>query len=110
MVEEVHSEFDIEQRYYEVAKQANKFPVLKALLLHYQPTSTLIFCNTKEQTTLLSGLLCKEGFSAIALNGDMEQVDRDLAIIRFANQSCSILVATDVAARGLDIKDLPARN
>ena len=53
-------------------------------------------------------MLAKEGFSAIALNGDMEQVDRDAAMIRFANQSCSILVATDVAARGLDIKELPA--
>ncbi|MBA2651836.1 MAG: ATP-dependent RNA helicase DbpA [Tatlockia sp.] len=108
VVEEAHTELDIEQRYYEVAKPANKFPLLKSLLLHYKPTSTLIFCNTKEQTTQLASLLCKEGFSAIALNGDMEQVERDLAMIRFANQSCSILVATDVAARGLDIKDLPA--
>ncbi|KTD58161.1 ATP-dependent RNA helicase DbpA, partial [Legionella santicrucis] len=52
--------------------------------------------------------LIYEGFSATALNGDMEQVDRDLAVLRFANQSCSILVATDVAARGLDIKELSA--
>lgn len=52
--------------------------------------------------------LIEEGFSAIALNGDMEQADRDLAVLRFANHSCSILVATDVAARGLDIKELSA--
>ncbi len=108
LIEEALTELDIEQCFYEVKNQADKFPLLKALLLHHKPTSTLIFCNTKEQTTRLSSLLTKEGFSAIALNGDMEQVERDLAMIRFVNQSCSILVATDVAARGLDIKELPA--
>ena len=108
VIEEAHTELDIEQQFYEVNYQTDKFPILKALLLHYKPTSTLIFCNTKEQTNQLSNLLTKEGFSAIALNGDMEQVERDMAMIRFVNQSCSILVATDVAARGLDIKELPA--
>ncbi|MBS0357810.1 MAG: ATP-dependent RNA helicase DbpA [Proteobacteria bacterium] len=108
VVEKSHDELDIEQIFYETNHQKNKFPLLKALLLHHKPISTLIFCNTKEQTTQLAGMLTKEGFSAIALNGDMEQMDRDAAIIRFKNQSCSILVATDVAARGLDIKELPA--
>jgi ATP-dependent RNA helicase DbpA len=108
IVEEAHTELDIEQIFYEAKHQTNKFPLLKALLLHHQPISTLIFCNTKEQTSNLATLLSKEGFNALALNGDMEQMERDLAIIRFKNQSCSILVATDVAARGLDIKELPA--
>jgi ATP-independent RNA helicase DbpA len=108
LVEEVDAELDIEQIFYETNHQTNKFALLKDLLLHFKPASTLIFCNTKEQTTQLAGMLSKEGFSAIALNGDMEQFDRDMAIIRFKNQSCSILVATDVAARGLDIKELPA--
>ena len=108
IVDESHDELDIEQVFYEVNSHANKFPLLKSLLLHHQPSSTLIFCNTKDQTTQLAAQLAKEGFSAIALNGDMEQVERDTAIIRFKNQSCSILVATDVAARGLDIKELPA--
>ncbi|MFA5960989.1 MAG: ATP-dependent RNA helicase DbpA [Tatlockia sp.] len=106
IIEESHA-LDIEQRFYEVSKHA-KFPLLKTLLLHHQPALTLIFCNTREQTTELTALLQKEGFSANALHGDMEQQDRDIAMIRFANQSCSILVATDVAARGLDIKELPA--
>lgn len=106
-VEEVDAELDIEQIFYETNHTTNKFALLKNLLLHFKPASTLIFCNTKEQTTQLASMLNKEGFSAIALNGDMEQVDRDMAIIRFKNQSCSILVATDVAARGLDIKELP---
>ncbi len=99
---------DIEQGFYEVSNKKDKFEILKAMLLHHQPQSTLIFCNTKEQTFSLSNHLCQEGFSAIALNGDMEQVDRDEAVIQFCNRSVSILVATDVAARGLDIKDLPA--
>lgn len=107
-IEEVQSHLDIEQCFYEVLHKNDKFPLLKSMLLHYQPTSILIFCNTKDQTTSLSDLLCKEGFSAIALNGDMEQSERDQAMIRFSNRSASILVATDVAARGLDIKDLPA--
>lgn len=108
LIDEEHSEEDIEQHFYEVKTQSNKFPLLKALLLHYKPSSTLIFCNTKQQTADLSDFLSEAGFSAVALNGDMEQVERDLAMIRFVNQSCSILVATDVAARGLDIKELPA--
>lgn len=108
IVEEKHVELDIEQIFYETNHATNKFALLKNLLLHFKPASTLIFCNTKDQTTQLASMLTKEGFSAIALNGDMEQVDRDKAIIRFKNQSCSILVATDVAARGLDIKELPA--
>ncbi|WP_454784164.1 ATP-dependent RNA helicase DbpA [Legionella sp. WA2024007413] len=111
--QEVHvvtppEEMDIEQYFYEVPKQAQKYPLLKSLLLHYRPQSSLIFCNTKQQTMEVTDQLIHEGFSAIALNGDMEQADRDLAVLRFANQSCSILVATDVAARGLDIKELAA--
>lgn len=108
MVDETHTALEINQIFYEVQDKADKFSVLKDLLLHYKPTSTLIFCNTKELTTQLAAMLQKEGFSAIALNGDMEQVERDMAVIRFKNKSCSILVATDVAARGLDIKELPA--
>ena len=108
LIESSHTQHDIEQRFYEVSTQANKFPLLKALLLHHKPSSTLIFCNTKQQTTELSDRLTEAGFSSLALNGDMEQAERDQVIIRFSNQSCSILVATDVAARGLDIKELPA--
>lgn len=108
LIETTHTEYDIEQYFYEVNSHANKFPLLKALLLHYKPSSTLIFCNTKQQTAELSDRLTNAGFNSLALNGDMEQIERDQVIVRFANQSCSILVATDVAARGLDIKELPA--
>jgi ATP-independent RNA helicase DbpA len=108
LIETPHEEFDIEQRFYEVSKAANKFPAVKSLLLHYKPSATLIFCNTKQQTADLTDFLIHAGFSAGALHGDMEQVDRDLAMVQFVNQSRTILVATDVAARGLDIKELPA--
>jgi ATP-dependent RNA helicase DbpA len=105
--EDVQDTADITQQFYEVLGQADKFSLLKSLLYHHQSESTLIFCNTKEQTKQLSMRLTKEGLSVIALHGDMEQVARDRAMIRFSNRSCSILVATDVAARGLDIKELP---
>lgn len=108
LIETSHTQHDIEQCFYEVPNQGSKFSLLKSLLLHYKPTSALIFCNTKQHTADVSDLLIHEGFSAFALNGDMEQPDRDLAVMRFANQSCCLLVATDVAARGLDIKELPA--
>ena len=102
------NKLNIEQRFYEVSHATHKLPLLTALLRHYKPTSSLIFCNTKEQTVQVAQQLKQAGFNAITLNGDMEQMDRDLAMIRFGNGSCSILVATDVAARGLDIKELPA--
>lgn len=107
-VETPQEDHDIEQHFYEMPSLSSKFLLLKSLLLHYKPKSALIFCNTKQQTTDLAELLQAAGFSAAALNGDMEQPERDLAIVRFVNQSCCILVATDVAARGLDIKELPA--
>lgn len=107
-VETHPEELDTEQYFSEVSKKAQKYPLLKSLLLHYRPVSTLIFCNTKQQTMEVTDQLIHEGFSAIALNGNTEQVDRELAVLRFANQSCSILVATDVAARGIDIRELSA--
>jgi ATP-independent RNA helicase DbpA len=79
-----------------------------ALLHHYRPESSLVFCNRKQQCQELADELWQQGFHALALHGDLEQKDRDQVMIQFANKSTSILVATDVAARGLDIKELPA--
>jgi len=70
--------------------------------------STLAFCNTKQQCRDLVEVLAAEGLSALALHGDLEQRDRDQVLVQFANGSCSVLVATDVAARGLDIAGLEA--
>lgn len=105
-IEEDQAAQQIEQKFYEVDGH-NKLATLIALLKQYKSSSSLIFCNTKQRTIEVVDKLRKEGFSVLALNGDMEQIDRDLSIIQFINKSCSILVATDVAARGLDIKELP---
>jgi ATP-independent RNA helicase DbpA len=78
------------------------------LLNHFRPVSTLAFCNTKQQCRDLVAVLQAQGFSALALHGELEQRERDQVLVRFANRSCSVLVATDIAARGLDIAQLEA--
>ncbi|MGA0583858.1 MAG: ATP-dependent RNA helicase DbpA, partial [Castellaniella sp.] len=97
----------IEQIFYEV-DEADRLDAVVRLLAHFRPVSTLAFCNTKIRGYDLIERLRAEGISARALNGDLEQRERDEILIQFANQSCSVLVATDVAARGLDIKNLDA--
>ena len=104
-VESLHSHSEIEQLFYEI-EQLQRDDALIALLAHYQPESTVIFCNTKKQCEVVATLLKKNGYYAMAIHGDLEQRERDQVLLRFANKSCSILVATDVAARGLDIDDL----
>ncbi|MFZ6708433.1 ATP-dependent RNA helicase DbpA [Undibacterium sp. TC9W] len=106
-VESQHAANHIEQMFYLVTAEGRNTAVA-TLLHHYQPTSTIAFCNTKIHCRELTEELHAQGISALALHGDLEQRDRDEVLIRFANQSCSVLVATDVAARGLDIQTLGA--
>jgi ATP-independent RNA helicase DbpA len=101
------SEGQIAQRFYEVTR-ANRLETVGQLLRHFRPVSTLAFCNTKQQCKDLVELLQAQGFSALALYGELEQRERDLVLAQFANRSCSVLVATDVASRGLDIEQLEA--
>ena len=89
-------------------KQEERLQAVGILLKHYRPVSTLAFCNTKQQCRDLLEVLHRQGFHALTLNGDLEQRERDQVLIQFANRSCSVLVATDVAARGLDIAQLEA--
>ncbi|MEZ5463104.1 ATP-dependent RNA helicase DbpA [Dokdonella sp.] len=98
---------EIEEQYFEI-DATRRFEGLERLLTTHRPESTLVFCNTRRDTQELADGLVARGFSALALHGDLEQRDRDEVLMRFANRSCAILVATDVAARGLDIEDLPA--
>ena len=100
-----HSQSHITQHYFEIDKD-QRLNALTTLLGHHQPQSSVIFCNTKRQCQEVADHLANQGYSALALHGDLEQRDRDQVLVRFANQSCTILVATDVAARGLDIKEL----
>jgi ATP-independent RNA helicase DbpA len=97
----------IEQHFFEV-EPGRKAPLLAALLLQYRPESCVVFCNMRRDTEEVVGSLSHYGFTALALHGDMEQRDRDEVLVRFANRSCSVLVASDVAARGLDVEDLAA--
>ena len=97
----------IEQRFYEVTR-ANRFEAVAQALNHFRPISTLAFCNTKQQCKELVTTLQQQGFSALALYGELEQRERDQVLAQFANRSCSVLVATDVASRGLDIDQLEA--
>ena len=97
----------IRQRWYEV-KEVERLHAVGLLLKHWRPASTLAFCNTKQQCRDLVDVLQAQGIGALALHGDLEQRDRDQVLVRFANRSCSVLVATDVAARGLDIAQLEA--
>ncbi len=102
-----HQEGTIEQHFYQIEK-AHRLNALGYLLSYHRPESTVVFCNTKRECQEIKNALDNCGFSVQALHGDLEQKHRDQVLVRFANKSCSILVATDVAARGLDIKELQA--
>ncbi len=104
---EQHEGSKIRQRFYEIHHE-ERLQAVATLLKHYRPVSTLAFCNTKQQCRELLEVLQARGIPALTLNGDMEQRERDQVLIQFANRSCPVLVATDVAARGLDIAQLEA--
>lgn len=107
-VESLHTEQQIEQHFYELRETDSKTQAVQQLLAEFQPQSAIVFCNTKQQCHDLYLILREQGISALALHGDLEQKDRDRVLVCFANKSCALLIATDVAARGIDIKDLDA--
>jgi ATP-dependent RNA helicase DbpA len=106
-VESLHDSKKIKQIFYEIQK-GERTSTLIAMLNHFMPEHTVVFCNRKHQCRELAEELWSLGFHAVALHGDLEQNDRDRVLVQFSNKSSSILIATDVAARGLDIKDLCA--
>ncbi|MGB7801644.1 ATP-dependent RNA helicase DbpA [Buttiauxella sp.] len=95
----------VEQQFYEISR-SGKISLLQKLLSKHQPASCVVFCNTKKDCQAVCDALTESNQSVLALHGDMEQRDRDQTLVRFANGSSRVLVATDVAARGLDIKAL----
>ncbi len=97
---------DIKQNYYQVSNHTDRLVGIQLLLLAHQPERVLIFCNTKADVKEVAQAIKDTGFKVLALHGDLEQKDRDQTLIRFSNKSTTVLVATDVAARGLDIDDL----
>ncbi len=106
-VDEEHQPGVITQLFYEV-KNHERNNTLLALLEHYKPETTLVFCHTRKQCDEVAGFLQDRGMDCLAIHGDLDQRQRDEVLVRFANRSCPVLVATDVAARGLDIKTLQA--
>lgn len=103
VVESKHDNTSINQYFYEVENNDQRSDAVHRLLLEYQPLSAVIFCNTKAECQSLSDMLKNRGFDCAALHGDLEQKERDRTLVRFANNSLTILLATDVAARGIDV-------
>ncbi|WP_232961118.1 MULTISPECIES: ATP-dependent RNA helicase DbpA [Pseudomonas] len=104
-VESLHTDNQIEQRFIEIAPE-QRLEAVTRVLGHYRPQSCVAFCFTKQQCEDVVAHLTAKGIVAQALHGDLEQRDRDQVLTMFANRSSSVLVATDVAARGLDIDGL----
>jgi ATP-independent RNA helicase DbpA len=107
-VDAVHDSETIRQNFYEVSEDMERMTALRLLLLKYRPESTVVFCNTRRDAQDVADELRRYGFAVLSLHGDFEQRDRDQTLVRFSNKSVNVLVATDVAARGLDIASLDA--
>ena len=95
----------ISENFYEVENE-QKFQAIVNIFSNENPENSIVFCNTKVQTDELAKKLQEHKIDALALHGDMEQYDRNDVLVQFSNRSARVLVATDVAARGLDIKEL----
>ena len=105
-IESKHTQSTITQHFYSVDSPKSRLEATLTLLYSHQAESAIIFCTTKKESQELADTLRDEGFAAKAIHGDLDQRQRDQAITQFANKSLSVLVATDVAARGLDIDAL----
>jgi ATP-independent RNA helicase DbpA len=95
----------IEQTFFEVEAE-QKLAALEALLLLHRPESAVVFCNTRAEVRTVAAELDVRHFSVLALHGELDQREREEMLVRFANRSCTVLIASDVAARGLDIAEL----
>lgn len=97
----------IKQAYYRISKK-DKLEALCRLMDYYQPVRSLIFCNTKKMVDELAEVLKDRGYQAEGLHGDLSQHQRDMVMNSFRNGRCAILIATDVAARGIDVSGVDA--
>ncbi len=102
-LQEAESAPDIDELTYLTGDDESRLDALKRILLHFKPDNALVFCTTRNDVDEVCQRLSRTGFSVLALHGEMDQRERDQAFIRFGNGSARVLVATDVAARGLDI-------
>ena len=97
----------IKQAYYKIARQDKKEAICR-LLDYYQPVRGLIFCNTKKMVDEMAEFLKERGYQAEGLHGDLSQYQRDTVMNSFRNGRCNFLIATDVAARGIDVSGVDA--
>jgi len=96
---------NIEHRYY-MMKERDRYYALKRILDFYPEIYGLIFCRTRRETGQVADKLEKEGYNVVPLHGDLSQAQRDAAMKKFREKTVKVLVATDVAARGIDVKDI----
>lgn len=97
----------IQERFYEV-EYGKKLDTLVDIFSNFKPDNAIVFCNTKAEADEIANRLQDRKVDALAIHGDLEQYERNDVLVQFANKSCRVLIATDVAARGLDIKELSA--
>ncbi len=95
----------IEHKYY-VVQARNRYLALKRVVDHNPDIFGIIFCRTRAETQEVADNLIKDGYSADALHGDLSQSQRDFVMKRFRSRTLQMLVATDVAARGIDVNDI----
>ena len=107
-IQSAHRTVDAIAQYYVSVPMGRKTDALQLLLLAKKPNSSMIFCNTKKMVDELAEHLKDRGYQAEGLHGDMTQKQRDFVMNRFKNGSLQVLIATDVAARGIDVDDLEA--
>lgn len=105
-IENAEDGAQIEQRFFQVESDQDRMQALQLVLQQQRPESALVFCATKNDVRAVAEQLSRQGHSVRALHGDLEQRERDQVLACFANKSTPILIATDVAARGLDIDAL----
>ncbi|MCB1694251.1 MAG: ATP-dependent RNA helicase DbpA [Pseudomonadales bacterium] len=105
-IDSAHDSDTIMQYLCQVADDADRLDVIRCLLLAYRPDSALVFCNTRRDVQSVAESIRRAGFVVGALHGELDQREREQTLVRFANKSTTVLVATDVAARGLDVDDV----
>ena len=105
-IDSIHEASTIKQYLYRIEAESDRINALELVLLERSAPSSLVFCNTRQTTKDVADALEERGFSAAAIHGDLDQRERENRLVQFANKSLSVLVATDVAARGLDIESL----
>ncbi|WP_337484417.1 DEAD/DEAH box helicase, partial [Porcipelethomonas sp.] len=96
------------EQYYYIVPMGKKFDALDLLLIKNQPKSSMIFCNTKKMVDELTNIMVSKGYKAAGIHGDMKQLQRTSVMNSFKSGKTSILVATDVAARGIDVNGIDA--